>query len=517
MTADLLGDATVAPDADLWAEARLVDEDGRLTEMVDSSLLTCGADPAVRALGPAELVPADPGAGAHALAVTPPGPRAATLLEIFDPATLADTDLVEFVAASARLVAWAEARAVEATAVLTGRCAALRGVGDGPDEVPAGQVAAVELAAALHLSPVAARMRVDLARDLARLPLTRAALGTGAIDLPRARAVTDAVASLDDDTARSVEARVIPRAPSQTAPMLRAALRRAVIATDPGAAERRRAEKVLDRGVWREVLEDGMSRLEWVAPTEQIEAAHQWVTALARAAQTGDRARARRERDAGTPPQDVDAVRTLDQCRSDVLADLAEHGLAHDRLPTRHGRAPQIAVVVAMSTLAGHDDEPAELVGAGPITAPTARRIAADGVWRRLLTDPAGRLLDVSTDTYEPPQAMRDLVIARDRTCRGPGCRMPAERCDLDHTVEWPCGPTCAGNLCALCRSHHRLKTHTDTTYRPNGHGGHTWTLPSGRTYTREAEPVLDHPALVDHARSGLDPPPGAMGDTPPF
>ena len=149
-----------------------------------------------------------------------------------------------------------------------------------------------------------------------------------------------------------------------------------------------------------------------------------------------------------------------------MLADLADHGLAHDRLPTRHGRAPQIGVVVAMSTLAGLDEQPAELLGAGPITAPTARRIAAGGVWRRLLTDPAGQLLEISADTYEPPQALRDLVLARDRTCRGPGCRTPADRCDLDHTIPWPTGPTSPANLRALCRSHHRLKTHTDTTYR---------------------------------------------------
>jgi hypothetical protein len=329
-------------------------------------------------------------------------------------------------------------------------------------------------------------MRVELARDLARLPRTRAALAAGALDVVRARAVVDAVAVLDDDTAAVVEARVIARAPAQTPPMLRACLRRAVLAADPAAAQARHRVAVRGRGVWREALEDGMSRLEWVAPSEQIEAAHQWVTALARLARTGDRDQGR-------------AVRSLDQARSDVLADLADHGLAHDRLPTRHGRAPQIGVVVAMSILAGPDEQPAELTGAGPITAPTARRIAAAGVWRRLLTDPAGQLLEISADTYEPPQAMRDLVLARDRTCRGPGCRSPADRCDLDHTVPWPTGPTSPANLRALCRSHHRLKTHTDTTHSAHDHGGgHTWTLPSGRTYTREPEPVLDRPPRPD-------------------
>jgi hypothetical protein len=235
-------------------------------------------------------------------------------------------------------------------------------------------------------------------------------------------------------------------------------------------------------------------------PTEQVETWWSWVTGRALLARSGDRDRARAQRDAGLPPEQVEPVRTLDQCRSDVLADLGDHGLRHDRLPTRHGREPHLQVVVAASTLLGADDEPAELVGAGPVTAPVARRIAGDGVWRRLLTDPVGQLLDVSVDTYEPPQWMRDLVVARDRTCQGPGCRMPAARCDLDHTVEWPCGPTCPANLCALCRTHHRVKTLTDASCRAitgDPMAAHRWTLPSGHTYAIRREPALDHPALV--------------------
>ena len=47
---------------------------------------------------------------------------------------------------------------------------------------------------------------------------------------------------LDDDTARAVEARVLPGAGTVTTSQLRAALRRAVIAADPAGAERRRQE-----------------------------------------------------------------------------------------------------------------------------------------------------------------------------------------------------------------------------------------------------------------------------------
>jgi hypothetical protein len=223
-----------------------------------------------------------------------------------------------------------------------------------------------------------------------------------------------------------------------------------------------------------------------------------------------------------------------------VLADLAEHALRHHDLPRHHGRAPQIHVVVAASTLLGLDDEPADLAGAGPLTAHTARRIAADGTWRRLLTDPAGHLVDLSTDTHEPTQAQRDHVTTRDRTCQGPGCRTPAARCDLDHTLQWPTGPTTIANLSPLCRTHHRPKTLPDThlTRHPDphpdspgptgnhyGHGDLHWTLPTGQTHPRPPDPVLDHPALdppalrnaLRHANghTGPPPPPASHPDPP--
>ena len=47
----------------------------------------------------------------------------------------------------------------------------------------------------------------------------------------------------------------------------------------------------------------------------------------------------------------------------------------------------------------------------------------------------------------------------RDLTCRFPNCDVPAEFCDIDHSVAWPLGPTHASNLNAKCRKHHLLKT----------------------------------------------------------
>lgn len=74
---------------------------------------------------------------------------------------------------------------------------------------------------------------------------------------------------------------------------------------------------------------------------------------------------------------------------------------------------------------------------------------------------------------------------ARDLTCRFPGCRTRADRCDLDHTIPWPRGRTAPANLAALCRGHHEGKTkgRWGVVLDPTT-AALTWTAPSGHTYT---------------------------------
>jgi hypothetical protein len=176
-----------------------------------------------------------------------------------------------------------------------------------------------------------------------------------------------------------------------------------------------------------------------------------------------------------------------------------------------------VHVVVGAATLLDQDAEPAWLAGHGPISAETARRIAADptATWRRLLTDPrTGRMDELSATTYQVPADMERHVRARDLTCRWPGCTRPARRCDTDHRIPWPAGTTEACNLQCLCRTHHRIKTHTRTTTRLDEDTGDTIvTLPSGHTYRRPPDPPLGEPD-PPHAE---DPPPDPADDIPPF
>ena len=115
--------------------------------------------------------------------------------------------------------------------------------------------ASYELSLALTLTGRSADAYLDFAVELAtKLPKTMAALEAGQIDIIRARIIAEATHVLSGEHAAAVEDRIFPRAGQQTSGQLRAALARAVLAADPGAARARREEAQRDARVlrWRE-------------------------------------------------------------------------------------------------------------------------------------------------------------------------------------------------------------------------------------------------------------------------
>lgn len=360
-----------------------------------------------------------------------------------------------------RVIAYAQAQQLRVLA----RFAALRS-GSELEEFTADEVAPV-----LHLSRVAADARLELATRLVTcLPETLDALQAGTIDLPKARAISEATDVLEQDATTTVQNRVLDRASTQTTGELRAALRRAVLAADPDAAAHRHRAARADRRVQLHPHQDGMGALWALLPADDATAAYIRLDTLARQFPSDD-------------PRGIDAR------RADVLVDL---------LLGRDTGAPQpsveLQVILDAGTLTGLADHPGELAGHGPVPADLARELAAAARhWRAgVLDERTGRLTRISV-AYRPRKLINLVVQARDRTCTFPGCRRPARRCDLDHTIPYDRGGTTwEGNLGPLCRHHHRLKTHTSWELSQPEPGLFLWTSPTGRVHHFRAPPPTE-------------------------
>ncbi|HEV7173833.1 HNH endonuclease signature motif containing protein, partial [Pedococcus sp.] len=100
-------------------------------------------------------------------------------------------------------------------------------------------------------------------------------------------------------------------------------------------------------------------------------------------------------------------------------------------------------------------------------------------------SDPAtGAVRWQDPDTYRPGARTARAVRSRDGTCRFPGCATAARRCQLDHVIRHPDGPTQVTNLQTLCATHHAFKHHAGWRVQMDPHGICTWTAPDGRTHT---------------------------------
>ena len=133
--------------------------------------------------------------------------------------------------------------------------------------------------------------------------------------------------------------------------------------------------------------------------------------------------------------------------------------------------------------------------GLGFIPAEAARELALDADWQAFLHSADGRLAAVGSRAYTPTDAMVSLVVARDRTCRFPGCAQSAHRCDIDHVQpynhrlpEWG-GSTHPDNLQALCRRHHNLKTAGLWTVQAAPDHTRVWSGPRGQRVCVEHDP----------------------------
>lgn len=396
------------------------------------------------------------------LLAAPPGPDLARELYGFDRGQLTEDELILLLQGWERANAWGFAQQMSVLAEIAGPEPTNLEPKQDPDWVRE------EVAAALRVAPATSGRRIRLARLLSTwLRPTWDAMNSGRIGHAHLFAIAEKLEHLPEHTARLVQREILEGVDQQTLPAFRRALNKLVLKLDPRTADERHQDDVACRRVV--MWPDGEGTATLAAehlPASEAQLAMIVVDTLAR--QIG-----------------ADDPRTLDQRRADMFCQVFQNVLAEPDLPKEHRRRPDVQVVIDLPTLLGLADNPAELIGYGPIPPGLARRVAYDGKWRRLVTDPmSGALLDYGRTVYEPPSDLADFIIARDQRCRFPGCSRRASRCELDHKVPFEEGGcTCPLNLCALCKRHHDAKHQAGWSYELHDDGGLTWTSPVGLTY----------------------------------
>ena len=216
--------------------------------------------------------------------------------------------------------------------------------------------------------------------------------------------------------------------------------------------------------------------------------------------------------------------RTIGERRADALGALAAgsdqlvcacgsdscptSGVARSSQVVVHVVAEQSAVdaatVSAASGPGSATKAPAALIlGGGVLPTPLLKEAIRGGAKVRPIKLPG----DAPEPGYRPSAVLAEFVRMRDLFCRFAGCDVPADRCDIDHTIPYPIGPTHASNLKCECRKHHLLKTFLDWEDCQFPDGTVIWTSPSGRTYTTKPGSRLFFP-MWDTTTADLPPPP---------
>jgi hypothetical protein len=487
----------------------------------------------------------------------PPGAELAAALAQLRPQSLSPIALIELMKASVRQTAWSESIRISAMASFYRQRKAQAAELPDPGEIdfhgrPVDPERSweAEIACALKLSPQTVGKHVDTALRLTSvLSNTHSALRCGAISLSKAISISKATEQLDDAKTRAVESAVLRRAPIQSHANLQRSLNRQVAKYNAKNAADRHREAKEKREIRLVPLPDGMAGLWIVDSADKIQQMWIVIQAMAdlakRRTDTPDHAANSTTPGAtlhGATPDGVtpggvtgdDATpegafadsgqpavrRTADQRRADVVADLFGFMLWNGidwlgrRLPDQHRRRPHIEVLTPITTLLGMDDEPCELSGYGPIPAEMARRIAAGGTWRRILTDPVnGTVLEASTTRHDPGMLVSETLLAAHPTCDWVNCNRAARECDRDHGAPFArTGITRLADLRNYCELHHIIK---DTpawgwVATNNPDGSTTLTTPAGHRYT--TPPATPGPIRKPPSTTAAD-----RDDPPPF
>ncbi len=469
-----------------------------------------------------------------------------------------DTTLVDAAAACGRLTTWLELTQARLTRELVVRAMSrqrdLLTCDDDPPRADALE-SADDLGTRSAVAQVALAGRVGEARVRSWLemiedypqdhPVLWRALTDGRVGTARARLIADETLILDDLNRAWVQRQILPVAETLGLASLRGRLERLVAQADPDRYARDVDEQAAQ--VSFRALSHGQAAMTLTADADTIARVRATVNHRTGPATVptdpGDRGDRQAEAVIDLLSGPVRQASIFDRPADATSDDTPPDDTPPDDTPPdggqEHVRAvPSVCLNVTvplsvLRALAEGEKHPStalglvELEGHGLIPAALARQIivehGARATWRCHYIDdrpgsPApGAVVGVGSvvhDTgYTPPPLMAELVRARDRHCRFPGCRRAARACDLDHVRPHAHGGVrCSCNLMPLCRHHHRLKTHARFTPELDPvTGSVSWTTPTGHRYTAGHEyplPVTaDPPPHRDQPRYG-DPPP---------
>ncbi|QUQ65813.1 HNH endonuclease signature motif containing protein [Kutzneria sp. CA-103260] len=328
-----------------------------------------------------------------------------------------------------------------------------------------------DIGMALQLSPSNASSLVDWATHVATLfPDVLDAMDAGMISEWSAHALVDPTENYKPELAQKAVTKTLETAEGRCCQQLRRSMRSRLQRADPAAHAQRCAERRRDRKVVLYDEDDGMAALKCEQPVEIAQAMYAKVDRLAR--------------------QEPKNGRSMDAVRADVVAALVLEE------PKSAGSKALIQVTVPITALLGVDDRPGQLDAGQVIPAEVVRDLMAHPgtVFHRLLTDPAGNLLEYSPGIYRPKAEVDRFIRTRNRTCVMPCCSHPSRSCDVDHAVAWPEGKSTGTNLGPLDRRHHRYKHATKAKVSIAEDGTATVETRWGQTYTTRPEPVEEPP-----------------------
>ncbi len=367
---------------------------------------------------------------------------------------------------AAQLVEFVDARRASDKQAL----AAVRAAGREPRHAP-GEFAADELSLATKLSVYEVQCLVAMTRRIqSRLPSVWDAWCAGDLDRDRVRLIDKALRRLVADVSVArLDEQVVAKAVGKTGKQLRSWLERFVAYTEPELHQQRHVVALSERYASARPGLDGTGLLTAVGSTLDVTAADQRLADLAYACGADD-------------------PRSMDQRRADVFFDLLL-GRTGDG---RSAVTTAIGVVVPITSLVGDSAIPGALSDrSGTVPASVVEHLATQRgtLFYRLLTDPAGQLLDVAEQGRFPSTKLGWALDFRAGTCVFPTCTVPATGCDHDHHVPVPDGETAGWNLDPECRRQHRAKTHAGFSTSRDGPQVSV-TTPTGHTYTRVDDPL---------------------------